>query len=225
MKKSAVALAALIAVMAPAASAQNFSVAARAGSLGLGGEVSVGLGRMIAVRGGIGVVPYEFNSDVEDIDYTVSFPDRIWNVGVDLYPFGGGFRISGGLINRPGFDVEATGQQSANIGGRTYNGNVNLFATLENEKETAPYATIGFGRATGRGLGFFIDAGAAFVGDAKFAFDRTRSTCTETTTGQPCPEFQSRLQTEEANVNAEIEEFSQFVKLHPILNIGIRFGL
>ena len=225
MKKSAVALAALIALMAPAAASAQISVGARAGTLGLGGEVSFGLTRFLAVRGGICVVPYEFNSDVEDIDYTVSFPDRIWNVGVDLYPFGGGFRISGGLLNRPGFDIEATGQQSADIGGRTYNGNLNLFADLSNEKETAPYATIGFGRATGRGLGFFIDAGAAFVGDARFTFDRQRSTCTETTTNQPCPEFQTRLQTEEANVNAEIEEFSSFVKIHPILNIGIRFGL
>src|SRR5688572_25485744 len=186
MKKSSIALAALIAVMAPAASAQNFSVGARAGTTGLGGEVSVGLGRMLAIRGGVGFVPYEYNDEFEGVGYTVSFPNHILNVGLDLYPFGGGFRVSAGFLNRPNFELVAAGQQSAEIGGRTYNGDLNVTGDLSNEKQTAPYATIGFGRATGRGIGFFFDAGAAFVGEA--AID-LRGTCVETTTNQPCPEF------------------------------------
>lgn len=222
MKKSAVALAALIAVMAPAASAQNFSVGARAGTLGLGGEVSVGLGRMIALRAGVGVVPYEYDDTFEDVDYNISFPNRITNIGIDLYPFGGGLRVSAGLLNRPSFELVASGQQSAEIGGRTYNANLNITGDLSNEKETAPYATIGFGRATGRGLGFFVDVGAAFVGEGEINLE---GTCTETSTQQPCPEFQARLQAEEDEFNAQLDEFSSFVKLHPILNIGIRFGL
>lgn len=222
MKKTAVALAALIAVMVPAAASAQISVGARAGTLGLGGEVSMGVGRMLAIRAGIGVVPYEYEDEFEDVDYTISFPNRITNIGVDVYPFGGGLRLSAGLLNRPSFELEATGQQTAEIGGRTYTGNLNVQGDISNEKETAPYVTIGFGRATGRGLGFFFDLGAAFVGDGQIELT---GTCTETSTGQPCPEFQTRLQAEEDEFNSQLDDFSSFVKLHPILNIGVRIGL
>lgn len=221
MKRSAVALAALLALAAPAVASAQLSVGARAGTLGLGGEVSFGLGRMLAVRGGIGFIPYTYDDDFEGVNYEVTAPERIWNVGVDVYPFGGGLRLSAGILNRPSIDLEATGQQSATIGGRQYTGNLNIQGSLSNEKETAPYAAIGFGRATGRGLGFFVDLGAAFVGEGEISLT---GTCTEASTGQPCPEFQQRLQQEEDEANAQLDDFGSFVKIHPILQIGLRFG-
>jgi hypothetical protein len=222
MKKTAVALAALLAVALPTAASAQVSVGARAGTLGLGGEVSLGLTRLLAIRGGIGFVPYTYEDDFEGVGYEISFPDRIWNVGVDVYPFGGGLRLSAGLLNRPAFELEAVGQQQATIGGRTYNGDLNIQGELSNEKETAPYATIGFGRATGRGFGFFVDVGAAFIGEGEVSLS---GTCTETSTGSPCPEFDQRLQQEEDEANAELDEFGSYVKVHPILQIGFRIGM
>jgi hypothetical protein len=222
MKKYAVALAALLALALPAAASAQLSVGARAGTLGLGGEVSFGVTRLLAIRGGIGFVPYTYQNEFEQVDYEVSFPERIWNVGVDLYPLGSGLRLSAGLLNRPSFELVATGQQQAEIGGRTYNGDLDIQGSLSNERETAPYATIGFGRATGRGFGFFVDVGAAFVGEGEISLS---GTCTETSTGQPCPEFQTRLQQEEDEANAELDQFGSFVKVHPILQIGFRIGL
>ena len=222
MKRTAVVLAALLALALPAAASAQLSVGARAGTVGLGGEVSYGLTRLLAIRGGIGFVPYTYQDEFEQVDYEIAFPDRIWNVGVDLYPTGGGLRISAGLLHRPAFELDATGQQQATIGGRTYNGDLDIQGTLSNEKETAPYASIGFGRATGRGFGFFVDVGAAFVGEGEIQLS---GTCTETSTGQPCPEFDTRLQQEEAEANAQLDDFGSFVKVHPILQLGFRIGL
>ena len=222
MKKSAVALAALIALAVPAVASAQLSVGARAGTLGLGGEVSFGLTRMLAVRGGIGFLPYTYEDDFEGVAYEVQAPNQIWNAGVDFYPFGGGLRLSAGVLNRPSIDLVAGGQQTAEIGGRQYTGDIDIQGALTNESQTAPYASIGFGRATGRGFGFFVDLGAAFLGDARLDLS---GSCTETSTGQPCPEFQQRLQQEEDEANAEIEEFGSFVKVHPILQFGLRIGL
>src|SRR5687768_6160714 len=86
MKRTAVALAALMALALPAMAPAQISVGARAGTLGLGGEVSFGVNRMLAIRGGIGAVPYEYNNSFEGVDYTVMAPERIWSVGVDVYP-------------------------------------------------------------------------------------------------------------------------------------------
>jgi hypothetical protein len=222
MKKSAVVLAALMALAVPAVASAQLSVGARAGTLGLGGEVSFSLTRMLAVRGGIGFIPYTYEDDFEGVNYEVNAPERIWNVGVDFYPTGGGLRVSAGLLNRPSIDLDARGQQTATIGGRQYSGDINIQGSLSNESETAPYATIGFGRATGRGIGFFVDLGAAFVGDARV--DLT-GTCTESSTGQACPNFDAELQAEEDEFNAEIGEFGSYVKVHPILQIGFRIGM
>ena len=222
MKKSAVVLAALMAVAVPTVASAQLSVGARAGTLGLGGEVSFGLTRLLAVRGGIGFIPYTYEDTFQDVAYEVTAPERIWNVGVDFYPTGGGLRLSAGLLNRPSIDLLASGQQTATIGGRQYAGDINIQGSLANESETAPYATIGFGRATGRGFGFFVDLGAAFVGEGEISLT---GTCTETTTGQPCPEFQQRLQQEEDEANAQLDDFGSFVKVHPILQIGFRIGM
>jgi hypothetical protein len=119
MKRTAVVLAALLTLALPAAASAQLSVGARAGTVGLGGEVSYGLTRLLAIRGGIGFVPYTYQDEFEQVDYEIAFPDRIWNVGVDLYPTGGGLRISAGLLHRPAFELDATGQQQATIGGRT----------------------------------------------------------------------------------------------------------
>ena len=222
MRRNAVALAALLALAMPAAASAQFSVGARAGTLGVGGEVSFSVTRLLAIRGGIGLVPYTYSDQFEEVNYEVSLPERIWNVGIDVYPLGSGLRLSAGLLNRPSFELVASGQQQATIGGRTYNGDLDIQGSLSNEKETAPYATIGFGRATGRGFGFFVDAGAAFVGEGEISLS---GTCTETSTGQPCPEFQTRLQQEEDEANADLDDFGSFVKIHPIFQIGFRIGL
>jgi hypothetical protein len=220
MKKTVIAVA-LLALALPASASAQLSVGARAGTLGVGGEVSFGITRMLAVRAGLGVVPYEYNDEISNLNYNVSPPDRMWNVGVDVYPFGGGLRVSAGMLNRPQFEMNVTGQQTANVGGRQYTGNINIDGSFTNERETAPYATIGFGRATGRGLGFFFDVGAAFMGNATV---QLTGNCTEATTGQPCPEFDSRLAAEEAEAQQAIDDLGSYVKVHPILQIGLRIG-
>lgn len=220
MKKTAIAVA-LLAIALPASASAQLSVGARAGTLGVGGEVSFGITRMLAVRGGIGFVPYEYNDQISDLNYNVTFPERIWNVGVDVYPLGSGLRLTAGMLNRPKFEMNVTGQQTANVGGRQYTGNINIDGSFTNERQTAPYATIGFGRATGRGFGFFVDLGAAFMGDATV---QLTGTCQEASTGQPCPEFESRLAAEEAEAQASIDDLGTYVKLHPILQIGFRIG-
>ena len=221
MCKAAIGLAAVMAATLPSAASGQISFGVRAGTLGLGGEVSVGLGRHLAVRGGIGVISYQFESDLSDIHHTVTFPKDIWNVGVDLYPFGGGFRVTGGFLYRPAYTLEATGQQTADIGDRTYTGEINIRGSLSNENEVAPYGAIGFGRATGRGVGFFIDIGAAFMGDATLEM---KGTCIDSSTGQSCPDFEANLERErqEAEVNVNDEGF--IVRVHPILQIGVRVG-
>ena len=75
-------IAACAAVLLPTAvSAQSIGVgvAARAGSLGFGGELAVNVTRYVGVRAGIGVLPLSYTGDVEDINYHIDSTSPISN--------------------------------------------------------------------------------------------------------------------------------------------------
>lgn len=218
-RNSAVALVATIAMAIPLAlSAQTVGVGVRAGTLGLGGEVTVRVTNNIALRGGYGVVPFDLNAEFEEVEYTVEPTSPFANVGVDFFPFRGGFRLSGGLmfLQQPStLRAEFTGE--VEVGDETYTSDEvhALIGTLDHGS-MAPYVTIGFGRTFRRGLGLFLDLGAAYMLDeATFTLDAEGPMADD-------PEFRAQMQREEQRVQ---EDAGDYLRLWPILSIGLRFGL
>ena len=186
--------------------------------MGVGGEVSFGLTRMLGFRAGIGFMPVTISGTYGDLDYDVKPPETVWNVGVDVYPLGAGLRVSAGFMNRPEWSMQGVYTGSTNVGGQTYTGTVDLDGTLTNQRQTAPYVALGFGRATGRGFGLFMDLGAAFMGEGDIELNGTCQACPPSQQAT----FQSSLQAEEEEAEADLKEY---IKIHPILQIGFRFGL
>ena len=216
MKKAPwIALLLLFLAAPPVISAQGLAVGARAGTLGLGGEVALGLSDVIAVRGGFGVFPYEYDGEFDGESYTVTFPTSIWTAGIDLYPGGGGFRIMGGVMGRTGdIEVESTFSGSREIGGHTYNSSGTLTGALV-QSAIAPFAGIGFGKHTSGGFGFFMDLGAAFTGDPDVNL---------TVTGPVAalPGIQQDLDSEADKIQ---EDAGSFLKIWPMVSIGFKLPL
>jgi len=216
MKKAPwIALLLLFLATPPVVSAQGFAVGARAGTLGLGGEVALGLSDVIAVRGGFGVFPYEYEGEFDGEEYTVKFPSSIWTAGLDIYLGGGGVRLMGGVMGRTGdIEVEAAFSGSREIGGNTYTSSGTLMGTLA-QSAIAPFAGIGFGKHTSGGFGFFLDLGAAFTGDPDVDV---------TVTGPVAalPGIQQDLDQEAANIQ---EDAGSFLKIWPMVSIGFKLPL
>ena len=219
-KKTLLALVAALAVSIPTAAYAQIGIAARAGTLGIGGEVAFGLGSHVAIRGGIGTTKYHYDGTFSDKEFTVDTPPSIWNVGVDLYPGLGGLHLSAGILNRKQFDFTGHYTGSTDIGGHSYNGTIDLVGDMTNANETAPYAAIGFGRTSKRGFGISLDLGAASMGEGTVNF--TSTSCT-LSTGQSCKnaQFDADVQAEEAKINDDI---GGFLKLHPILSLSLHYG-
>ncbi len=206
--------------LAQDASAQGFGIAGRAGTVGIGVEGALGLSPNLVVRGGLALMPFEFDATIDDIDFTLELPDSWYNIGFDFYP-AGGFRIGGGMLFRSD-DPEITGTLSGSatieIGDVTYTADqVSEIQGFLISKDSAPYVLIGFGKHTSSGVGLFVDLGVAFMGDGEVELDAT---------GDPAivgsPEFQAELRKEEANLEDDI---GTYTKYWPILNIGLRIGL
>jgi hypothetical protein len=220
MKKSALTFATLCMLAMPAAAtAQGFGVAARVGTLGAGAEVAVGLTNRLVVRGGIGLLPLKPSMNVNNMDFTLTLPKTWYNVGLDLY-VAGPMRIGVGMLFKsanPVVDGTVAASKDITIGNKTYTTTqqFGLHGIFDSKKQ-APYALIGFGKHTASGVGLFLDLGAAFVGEP---------TVTLTASGDPKirndPQFQTELQQEQT----DLQNKATYLKIWPILNLGIRIGL
>ena len=198
------------------AAAQGIAVAARAGTLGIGGEASIGLTRQIGLRGGVNVQPWEPKVDLDEVEFTVQLPSPTYHAMVDLYPMGGGFRLSGGFAwFSTNVEVTARPTEPVDIGDQTYSPQDvgELLGEFET-KEFAPYVGIGFGRLGGRsGVGFVFDLGVAFHGEPTVSLSATGPFADQ-------PAFQANLAAEEDNINDDARRF----RVYPVLAIGLAIG-
>ncbi len=221
MRKSILILSTALLLTVPAAvSAQGFGIAARAGTLGVGGEVALGLTDAFVIRGGFGVIPVEPTATIDDIEFTLTLPEKWITIGADLY-LGSSFRIGAGMLFKPDDPTlvgDITGSTSVEIGDVTYTASdvAQLTGTLDS-KDQAPYVLIGFGRHTASGIGLFLDLGAAFIGEPEVGLAATGNSVVVNSA-----EFQSELRKQETNIE---DDLGSYIKVWPILDIGLRIGI
>lgn len=218
MKRNLVPAAAVaVLLLALPGHAQSVGVAARVGTLGLGGEASVDISRFLAVRGGFGAMPVHVNGTLTEVDYRVSPPGTIYNIGLDVFPLGGGLRLSGGLMfKRDDLTLRAIYTGSVTVNGQTYDSSYvgRLEGTL-GHNTASPYATIGWGRTAGSGVGFFVDVGAAALGTPELALHVTGPAANDAA-------FQQNLETERQQAQQKIRKYT---RVWPILSMGVRVGV
>ena len=217
MRKLLIAVSAAV-VLPAAASAQmiGVGVAARAGTFGFGGEVAVNVTRYFGVRAGIGAMPLSYDGDVEDVRYNIDSTSPMKNIGVDFYPGLYDIRLGGGLLfisNPTTFDAEYSG--TVTINGTEYsNAEVGALSGELDHGGAAPYAIFGLGRQTNKGIGIFLDLGAAFLEEQRFAYSTTGALRDD-------PTFQSELAAEAQKIEDDV---NKYIKVYPILSVGIKYG-
>ncbi|HEX6307604.1 MAG TPA: hypothetical protein VFZ69_05410 [Longimicrobiales bacterium] len=212
-------LAVLSAIMLPmSASAQSIGVgvAARAGSLGFGGELAVSVTRYFGVRAGIGAMPLSYTGEVEDVRYHVESTSPITNIGLDFYPGIYDLRLGGGVMfirNPTIFDAQYSG--TITINGQQYSdAEVGALVGELDHGSKAPYAIIGLGRQTNKGIGIYLDLGAAFLEEQRMSYSASGALRDDAN-------FQAELEAEARKIEDEV---NRYVKVYPILSAGIKFG-
>jgi hypothetical protein len=213
------ALASLLLCLLPQiALAQGFGVGARAGTLGIGGEGALALSDQLVIRGGLGSFFFEFDGEMDGIDYTVTPPSFTGTLGVDFYPTGGAFRLMAGLMFRNGdFELESGDISQAGgveIGDEEYYDEGYLFGTVSSSS-AAPFVGFGFGKHTSGGFGVFFDLGLAFVGDPDVSMRATGPIAS-------VEGFQDELDKEVQQIE---DDATPYLKYWPILNFGLKFPI
>lgn len=197
------------------AKAEGVGIGVKGGTLGAGVEATVSLVSNLNLRLGANRFTYNFEDTLDDIRYESEFDLNSQSLMLDWHPFGGSFRISAGAFrNRNEFNITGT-PADATIGGTprsqseigTLSGNISF-------NPTASYVGIGWGNAVGRNkrFGFTVDLGV-------LRQDSPDVTLSSTGTLASDPGFQADLRQEEANIEADIEDF----ELYPVISFGFSF--
>jgi hypothetical protein len=195
---------------------QGLGLGARVGTLGLGGELALGLSERIVVRGGVGFVPFEPGRTFSDVDVSLSLP-TVYNVGVDLY-LNRAMRIGGGVLFQSQ-DVEVNGSfdTSQDIGGSTFEpAELGVLTGVLDSRDRAPYVLIGFGPHTAAGAGLFLDLGFVYLGDPAVRLGATGGTLSD-----GVDPLRSALDQEAAEFE---DDMPGYMKFWPIISLGFRMG-
>lgn len=209
----------VVGTLAPAAgeaAAQGVGIAARAGLVGIGLEGAVAFSPRVQARAGFGILPFEPDPTIDEIVWRLEVPKSWYNVGLDVY-LAGELRIGGGMLFKPDDPtLEATPSSSVDIGGGTFTpAQIGTLRGTLASRTKAPYAILGVGKMTGRGLGLFVDVGVALLGDPHIEL------VSEDGTLSGLPELRSYLDAEEARLENEAPDY---IRYWPFLSVGVKLG-
>lgn len=152
-------------VSMPAAAA-DLGIGLNGGTLGAGVDFAYGVSSNFVARAGFNTLTLSEDFTEGDIDYSADLELDNVHALADWHVFGGGFRLTGGVIfNDNAFDGDADVEVGDEIGGQAAgsSGNLALDVTYD---EAAPYLGIGWGNRV-RGfskVSFAVDAGVMFQG-------------------------------------------------------------
>jgi hypothetical protein len=190
------------------------SVGAKAGTLGVGGEVTTDLLPQLNVRGSFQWLDLGLDLSIEGIDYNADVGLSNPMVLVDWYPFAGVFRLTGGvLFNGSDVALSSTPTGPVEIGGTTYL--PSQVGTLRGEAdfdEFAPYVGIGWGNTLSEDghWSLSLDLGVAFIGSPNVKLSATGPYATN-------PTFQQNL----AEEQKDIEDYLSKFRFYPVLSLAL----
>ncbi|HEV8578367.1 MAG TPA: hypothetical protein VGX68_04735 [Thermoanaerobaculia bacterium] len=202
------------------------AIAGKAGTLGAGAEVTVGLSRQLNARLGVNGYSYSDRREASGIEYDGEAKLRTGTALLDWHPGGGGFRLTGGAVYND-TTIEGTSIPPAsgiyNIGGVPVP--VSFVRTLNAKADfdpVVPYAGLGWGNAVApdKKLGFFIDLGVIFQGKADVTLTPNIPADSPINTTPGAREALDILLRREEQ---DLEEDAADYDLYPVLSIGLSY--
>ncbi len=189
------------------------------GTLGTGPQLEVRLNETVGVRADAAFLRSDFidvEADSDDIAFDGPVRMRSGGAMVDLYPLGGGFRLSAGLrISAMRAKLKATPTTNVTIGARTVTPiQVGTLSADYRLRDWAPAATIGFAGKLARRLVASVDAGILFHGAPHI-----RNLRSEGGTLSADPSFAVDLERERMLIENDVDDY----KFYPVIQAALSY--
>jgi hypothetical protein len=197
----------------PAAAADGkWTLGLSGGTYGVGPELAYRLGSHAGLRASAGYFSVDQGEELDDIDYDGEIDLNSIGAALDLYPFGGGFRVSlGARINNNEINLEGRPSTNVEIGNVTYTpAQVGSLTGKVTTDSFAPTLAIGYGGKLAEGFTMGFELGVMFQGSPKIEDLRaTNGTLASN------PLFLANLAEEERRMEEDAEDF----KYWPVLQL------
>lgn len=213
----------LLGLLAKPAEAQ-VSITGKAGTLGLGAELTIGLLPRLDGRLGVNGFSYSDRREASDIEYDADARLRTATALLDLHPGGHAFRLTGGLVwNGTRVDGHSRPSSSGTYDISGVQIPVSVVQRLDARAEfdpIAPYVGLGWGNPirSGRRAGISFDLGVIFQGkaDVKLTPVIPQNSPINTTPGAR-QVFDILLEREERELEDEASDYD----LYPVVSLGV----
>jgi hypothetical protein len=194
----------------------RFAVAGKAGTLGLGGELTAKVVPSVNARVGINQLDLDFDGEkLEDVEYDLGVELSSFSVLADWHIFEGSFRLSGGVISMDNsIEMDARPLENVEIGDIEYTptqiGTLTGSIDIDN---MAPYVGIGWGNpfTSNSRLGLTCDFGVAFTNSPEVSLLSSGGTYSSDST------FLAELEKE----RRELEDDMDSIKFYPVISLGL----
>lgn len=194
--------------------ARGVGLSAKVGTLGFGLDATVGANDYLGFRCGINWMALELKVLADEGTINTDMDWLSYGLLMDVYPFGGGFRITGGaLINQNAFKMDADLDEPVELAGQDF-----WLDDLTGEvtfRDFAPYVGIGVGNAVGSDgrWHFVLDVGILFQGEPEVSAQATASD----------PAWQGLVDEALDEEVADIEEDAKVFQWYPVISLGLSF--
>jgi hypothetical protein len=207
---------AVLVALPVAAADGKLTVGVSGGTYGIGPELAYRVNSRLGVRVSGGFFNYSRAEDVDDIDYDAKLKLNSFGAALDLYPFGGGFRLSaGGRINHNKIGLLGTPSSSVEIGDVTYTpAQVGTLSGTVKGKSFAPTLTLGYGGTVAPGFTLGFELGVLAQGAPQISqLHSTGGTLSSN------PAFLAELEKERQNAAEDMDSF----KLWPVIQLHVLY--
>lgn len=200
------------------AHADGVALGAHAGLMGPGVDGFFRLSDRLVLRGAYNAFDYDVDGEEEGVTYNGAYEFSNAQLGVDLYPFAGGFRMSAAYVfngNEINLKALPTGG-SFNLNDKDYSSNeVDNIRVGVDYPDSAAYVGIGWGNPVreGKGLGVTFDVGVYYVGEA----DVTQQVTCGTTPN--CAQIKADAEVERQEIEDELAD----LPFWPLVQLGLSY--
>lgn len=204
-------VASILGLLATVAAA-DVGLALKAGTLGLGAEISSSLTDAFSVGVGFNSFDITKSQSVKDVDYDAKLKLQSVSLLASFHPFAGVFRLTAGVL-ADNNKVTMTGKPDGS-GNFTFNGHdyaASDVGTLDGEfkfNSAAPYLGIGWGNRPNSRWGATADIGVLYQGSPKLDLNATGAAAN--------PSLAADLEQERKKEESDLSNF----KWWPVISLG-----
>jgi hypothetical protein len=217
-------IAALLFLLVAASASAQVAITGKAGTLGLGAEVTFGLFPQIDGRLGVNAFTYSDHREASHIEYEADARLRTATALLDWHPGGHAFRLTGGMVWN---DNRVEGRSIPSASGTYDIAGVQVPVSFVQRLDAradfdpvAPYAGIGWGNpiTSTRRAGVAFDLGVIFQGKARVHLNPvipTGSPILTTPGARDAPNL--LIQQEERDLEKEAADYEYY----PVVSLGV----